>query len=132
MIDIDFFKSVNDKYGHPAGDAVLKEVSQRIFNGIRPSDFFVRMGGEEFAIVMPETELRNAEKIAERIRLKIAEYPFEIPGSAEKLKVTISIGVAETRPDKNDTPNKIFDRADTALLLAKKKGRNCVVIDTGA
>ncbi|MFA4995183.1 MAG: PleD family two-component system response regulator [Bdellovibrionales bacterium] len=132
MIDIDFFKQVNDKYGHPAGDAVLKEVAQRVLNCVRPSDFFVRMGGEEFAVVMPETELHNAEKIADRVRQRIAEDPFLIPGSDEKLNVTISIGVAATIPGKNDETTTVFDHADAALLLAKQKGRNNVVTDRGA
>ncbi|MFA5040201.1 MAG: PleD family two-component system response regulator [Bdellovibrionales bacterium] len=132
MIDIDFFKSVNDKYGHPAGDAVLKEVSQRLLNSVRPSDFLVRMGGEEFAIVMPETELRYAEKIADRIRQKIAEDPFAVPQNSEKIKVTISIGVAEAKPGNTEIAAKVFDRADVALLLAKKGGRNAVVVDPSA
>jgi two-component system, cell cycle response regulator len=132
MIDIDLFKRINDKFGHPAGDAVLKEVVQRISNGIRPSDFFVRMGGEEFAVVMPETELHNAEKIAERVRQKILAAPFPVPGSTEGLKITVSIGVAETNPYKKDDPGQVFDRADAALLRAKQKGRNKVVIDASA
>ncbi len=129
MLDIDFFKSVNDKYGHPAGDVVLKGVAQRVFNSVRPSDFLVRMGGEEFAIVMPETELQNAEKIAERIRLKIAESPFLIPDSNEKINITISIGVAAAEPDSQDAARKVFDRADSALMLAKRRGRNNVAVD---
>jgi two-component system, cell cycle response regulator len=130
MIDIDFFKHVNDHHGHPAGDAVLKEVAARILNSVRPSDFFVRMGGEEFAVVMPETELKNAERIAERVRHRIAEEPFVLPGVKESVKVTISIGVAETNPYKRSDPSKIFDHADDALLHAKRTGRNKVVIDT--
>jgi two-component system cell cycle response regulator len=132
MIDIDFFKQVNDKHGHPAGDAVLKEVAQRVLNCVRPSDFFVRMGGEEFAVVMPETELHNAEKIAERVRQRIAEDFFLLPGTDEKLKVTISIGVASTIPGKNDETTTVFDKADAALLLAKQRGRNNVVTDRSA
>lgn len=128
MIDIDFFKQVNDKYGHPSGDAVLKEVAQRVLNNVRPSDFFVRMGGEEFAVVMPETELNNAEKIAERVRLRIASDPFTIPGTTEKLKVTISIGVAAMIPNENDDASKVFDDADAALLRAKQSGRNNVAL----
>lgn len=131
MVDIDWFKRVNDKYGHPAGDAVLREVAQRIFNNVRPSDFFVRMGGEEFAIVMPETEIHNAEKIAERVRQKIAEDPIAIPDNTEPLKVTISIGVAELNPGKSADGSKLFDRADAALLSAKQRGRNIVVVDNG-
>jgi len=128
MIDIDFFKKVNDRYGHPAGDVVLKEIANRIMNSVRPSDFFVRMGGEEFAVVMPETEWHNAEKIAERVRKKIAETPIILPNNVATLHITISIGVAASFPHEEDFPERIFDRADSALLCAKQKGRNCVVV----
>lgn len=127
MIDIDFFKHVNDEHGHPAGDVVLKEVARRILNGVRPSDFFVRMGGEEFAVVMPETSLANAEKIAARVRQSIAETPIPLPDNAGSLPITVSIGVAETTPDTEGLPNKVFDRADAALYQAKQTGRNKVV-----
>ncbi len=129
MIDIDFFKKVNDTYGHPAGDAVLKEVARRISNGVRPSDFFVRMGGEEFAVVMPETGLTNAATVAERVRQSIADAPIPLPDNAGSLQVTISIGVAETTPEVEGDPNKVFDRADAALFRAKETGRNKVLSD---
>jgi two-component system cell cycle response regulator len=129
MIDIDHFKKVNDNHGHAAGDAVLREVAHRIANGVRPSDFFVRMGGEEFAIVMPETSLVNAQKIAERLRLSIANNPIPLPDNAGDLSVTISIGLADTRPDVEGDPNKVFERADTALYRAKHTGRNKVEAD---
>jgi two-component system cell cycle response regulator len=131
MIDIDHFKQVNDRYGHIAGDAVLKEISQRLSNGVRPSDFFVRMGGEEFAVIMPETSLENAAKIADRLRHKIAESTIAIPGSDEGLKisVTVSIGIADTYPHKEGEPNMVFKRADSALYRAKEGGRNKVVIN---
>ncbi|MDD3030124.1 MAG: PleD family two-component system response regulator [Alphaproteobacteria bacterium] len=128
MIDIDFFKRVNDQHGHPAGDAILKEIAHRISNNIRPTDFFVRMGGEEFAIVMPETELQNAAKIAERIRQRIAEESVPVDNTLS-VPITISIGVAEMNPKRQDEPNKLFSRADGALLRAKQKGRNIVVVD---
>jgi two-component system cell cycle response regulator len=129
MIDIDFFKKVNDKFGHAAGDAVLKEVAHRISNSVRPSDFFVRMGGEEFAVVMPETELRYAEKIAERVRKKVGEALIPLPNNTKGIRVTISIGVATAFRQKEGYPDDLFDRADSALLSAKQKGRNKVVSD---
>jgi len=129
MIDIDHFKQVNDRYGHSAGDAVLKEVARRIASGVRPSDFFVRMGGEEFAVVMPETSIENAQKIAERLRLIITQETIPLPDSTESIPVTISIGVADTRPDMESEPNKVFERADAALFRAKQTGRNKVAAD---
>jgi two-component system cell cycle response regulator len=129
MIDIDLFKRVNDNYGHATGDIVLKEIARRLSNGVRPSDFFVRMGGEEFAVVMAETSLTIAAKIAERLRQSIADTPIPVPELADGLPVTISIGVAETFPAAEGEPNKVFDRADAALYRAKKDGRNRVCAD---
>jgi two-component system cell cycle response regulator len=129
MLDIDHFKKVNDDHSHAAGDAVLKEAAQRLLNGVRPSDLVVRMGGEEFAIVMPETEIANAIKIAERLRASVADRPFALPGQADGLRVTISIGAAETMPYMDGKPNDVIDRADAALYEAKKNGRNRVIAD---
>lgn len=128
MLDIDHFKRVNDTHGHAAGDAVLREVAHRIAAGVRPSDFFVRMGGEEFAVVMPETNWANAAKVAERLRAVIADTPVPLPGGGT-LPVTMSIGIADTRPDVEGVPNKVFERADAALYQAKQGGRNRVVAD---
>ena len=130
VIDIDHFKKVNDTYGHAAGDAVLKEVSRRVMSGVRPSDFFVRMGGEEFAIVMLATTLPSAYSIAERLRQTIADTPIPVEGLADGIKVTISIGMADTNPATEGTSTKVFERADEALYRAKHQGRNRVVIDT--
>ena len=129
MLDIDHFKQVNDRFGHAAGDIILKEVARRIRTGVRPSDFFVRLGGEEFAVVMSETDLPSAFKIAERLRQTIADTPVQVASHEEGIKVTISIGLADTHPATEGTPNKVFDRADAALYRAKNQGRNCVVAD---
>jgi two-component system cell cycle response regulator len=129
IIDIDHFKKVNDTYGHASGDIVLREVARRIANGVRPSDFFVRMGGEEFAVVMPETGLGNAQKIAERLRASVAATPIQLPENRDGLTVTISTGLAATRPDVEGEPNKVFERADAALYKAKQTGRNRVEAD---
>jgi len=126
MIDIDFFKKVNDEYGHNAGDTVLKEVAKRVLHNIRPSDLFVRMGGEEFAVVMPEIELNSAVKAAERLRHSIFSTPIPVEGNADGLKVSVSIGVAETRPASDAEPEKVFEKADTFLYKAKQTGRNRV------
>jgi two-component system cell cycle response regulator len=127
MIDIDHFKKVNDTYGHAAGDAVLREVARRLANAVRPSDFFVRMGGEEFAAIMPETGPLNGQKIAERLRLSVCKTPVTLPDGKE-LPVTISVGMADTRPDVEGDPNKVFERADAALYRAKQGGRNRVEV----
>lgn len=129
MLDIDHFKQVNDRYGHAAGDAVLQEVARRLSGGIRPSDFFVRMGGEEFAIIMPETQLPSALKIADRLRQCIADTPIALPGGHQSLPVTLSIGLADTFPHLETDPKKVFERADAALYHAKQKGRNRVEVD---
>jgi two-component system cell cycle response regulator len=129
MVDIDHFKKVNDTYGHASGDIVLREVALRLTNGVRPSDFFVRMGGEEFAVVMQETSLPSAQKIAERLRQSIASTPIPLPDHPEGLSVTVSIGISDTRPDVEGEPNKVFERADAALYRAKQNGRNRVEAD---
>lgn len=129
MVDIDHFKKINDTYGHAAGDAVLREVALRITNSIRPSDFMVRMGGEEFAIVMPGTFLPHAAKIAERLRQTIAGTLIPLPDGQNSVHVTVSIGISDARADLEDEANKIFERADAALYRAKQSGRNQVVTD---
>jgi len=129
IMDIDHFKQVNDRYGHAAGDIILKEVSRRIMAGVRPSDFFVRLGGEEFAVVMADTDLPSAFNIAERLRQTIDSTPIHVASCNEDVKITISIGLADTYPAIEGEPNKIFDRADAALYRAKNEGRNRVIAD---
>ena len=128
IMDIDYFKAVNDSHGHDAGDEVLREFSLRIRKSIRNIDLACRYGGEEFVIVMPETDIAVATMVAERIRRRIATEPFAIQQGARKLEVTISIGIAAIgAPD--DTAAAILKRADTALYRAKRDGRNRVVPD---
>jgi len=128
MIDIDHFKKVNDTYGHPAGDEVLKAVVERILNAVRPSDLVARYGGEEFITIMPETQASVALMIAERLRAKIADIPITLAGQAEPLSVTISLGVSTTTGTPDDTQEALLKRADAALYEAKKGGRNRVVV----
>jgi two-component system cell cycle response regulator len=128
ILDIDFFKSINDNHGHDAGDDVLREFALRIRKSIRNIDLACRYGGEEFVIVMPETDMAVATMVAERIRRRIASEPFAIQHGERKLDVTISIGLAAlSGPD--DTAAAILKRADTALYRAKRDGRNRVVPD---
>jgi two-component system cell cycle response regulator len=128
VLDIDYFKSVNDTHGHDAGDDVLREFALRIRKSIRNIDLACRYGGEEFVIVMPETDLAVATVVAERIRRRIATEPFSIQQGARELEVTISIGIAALG-DPSDTATTILKRADTALYRAKRDGRNRVVPD---
>jgi two-component system cell cycle response regulator len=127
VLDIDHFKSINDSYGHDAGDDVLREFGARIRKSIRGIDLACRIGGEEFVIVMPETDLAVAGMVAERLRRRIAAEAFAISG-ATPIPVTISIGLAALAVP-TDTPTAILRRADQALYRAKRDGRNRVVAD---
>lgn len=127
MLDLDYFKSVNDTHGHDAGDAVLKEFAERLQRNIRGVDLACRFGGEEFVVIMPDTDMRQAHNVAERVRESICELPFSI-GKDAPLKVTVSVGVAlNDGPD--EMPDTLLKRADIALYLAKTGGRNQVVVD---
>jgi len=128
VIDIDYFKSINDSYGHDAGDDVLREFALRIRKAIRNIDLACRYGGEEFVIVMPETDMAVATMVAERLRRRIASEPFAIHQGARHLEVTISIGIAGLS-GAADSAASILKRADQALYRAKRDGRNRVVPD---
>jgi two-component system cell cycle response regulator len=128
LIDMDFFKAVNDTHGHDIGDAVLKEFSQRLRRNIRGVDLACRFGGEEFVVLMPDTDYRQAQGVAERVRMSVAERGFETGGPGQPLAVTVSVGVALNESD-HDTPELILKRADVALYRAKREGRNRVVFD---
>ncbi len=127
ILDIDLFKSVNDKFGHGAGDKVLKEFSSRLLRSVRGVDLACRYGGEEFAVLMPDTNQQRANVVAERVRSAIADVEFAIePGLA--VNITVSVGVALNDPA-GDTPENLLKRADHALYRAKDLGRNRVVFD---
>jgi len=126
-MDIDLFKNINDTYGHPGGDVVLCELSQRIARNVRPFDLVARYGGEEFVVVMPETPMAVASAVAERLRHAIADDLFVSPDLPTKVPVTISIGVAATLPGGDDSSAALLKRADDALYTAKRTGRNRVV-----
>ena len=127
LIDMDFFKSVNDTHGHDIGDAVLKEFAVRLRRNIRGVDLACRFGGEEFVVLMPDTDYRQAQNVAERVRTAVAEREFDM-GTQQALAVTVSVGVALNESD-TDTPEMILKRADVALYRAKREGRNRVVFD---
>ena len=128
VLDIDYFKSVNDTHGHDAGDDVLREFATRIKKSIRGIDLACRFGGEEFVIIMPETDMGVATIVAERLRRRIASERFPIQQGTNSLEVTISIGLA-TLDAADDNAGSILKRADQALYRAKRDGRNRVVAD---
>lgn len=125
MIDIDHFKSINDQYGHLAGDGVIKEVSKRIKDNTRQIDLIARYGGEEFAVVLIETDKIKAQAAAERIRQSVDEK--EIKVYDESLKVSVSIGVSVFPLDGN-SKGALIEKADSALYRAKQLGRNRVCV----
>jgi two-component system cell cycle response regulator len=128
VLDIDYFKSVNDTHGHDAGDDVLRDFALRIKRSIRGIDLACRYGGEEFVIVMPETDMAVAAMVAERLRRRIAAEPFAINQGQRSIPVTLSIGIASLR-GQNDNAASLLKRADQALYRAKRDGRNRVVPD---
>jgi two-component system cell cycle response regulator len=128
IMDIDYFKQVNDTYGHDIGDEVLREFAQRISANVRGIDLACRYGGEEFVVVMPDTDMNFAYMVAERLRQAVADAPFHIGADPGQLPVTISIGVTCSE-GAEDTADSLLKRADKALYRAKRDGRNRVVAD---
>lgn len=126
MLDIDFFKDVNDSHGHHAGDELLNKVAQVIKTSIREHDLLGRVGGEEFAIVMPETTLKEAEELCERIRQAVAETEITLENTT--VSVSASMGISEIRPDEQTIGNAMI-RADHALYASKHKGRNLISVN---
>ena len=128
VMDLDYFKKVNDTWGHDAGDAVLQETAKRLSKQVRKLDVVCRIGGEEFAVLLSGSDGRMARMVAERLRCAIASKPFKIPTEeGEKdLHITISIGLASFE-NRNDTLEVLLKRADDALYQAKQQGRNRVI-----
>jgi diguanylate cyclase (GGDEF)-like protein len=126
MLDIDDFKAINDRYGHPVGDAILQRIVAEIRSEIRGDmDLLARYGGEEFAVILPETPAEEGMEVAERIRRRIDERLFRPPDSNDILRVTVSIGLA-TYPIDAATKKELIDKADAALYRAKRGGKNAV------
>ena len=123
MIDLDHFKSINDQHGHGAGDRVLIEVTERCKDNLRVHDIIARLGGEEFCILLPYTNLEQAHKVAERLRQKIEVMPIISDGN--RIKVTVSVGISLVSEGDSDGHDAI-ERADKKLLEAKSMGRNRV------
>jgi diguanylate cyclase (GGDEF)-like protein len=129
MADLDHFKKVNDRYGHPAGDTVLRGVSTTLLGSLRATDCAGRWGGEELLVVLPQNDARGAATLAERWRDRVAAESFEAL-EGERIPVTVSIGIAAYHPDFED-PAALVAAADRALYVAKEKGRDRVEVDAG-
>ena len=127
-IDLDEFKRINDRYGHAAGDTCLVRFAALLSASQRPADFACRFGGEEFLIVLPDTELEGAETFAERLRERVAGVRIEL--GADSVQLTISAGIA-VYPAHGAEPAELIEKADRALYRAKHLGRNRVVCWTG-
>jgi diguanylate cyclase (GGDEF)-like protein len=127
MLDIDFFKSVNDRWGHAAGDRVLAELSHLVSRNLRSFDLFARMGGEEFAILLPEIGLSGAKEVAERLRKEIKAMPIALD-SGQEIRITVSLGAAALGAD--DDLDSLLARADRGLYAAKESGRDrCIAYE---
>ena len=125
VIDLDFFKKVNDNYGHDIGDKVLIHVADLLKTHVRTLDVVARVGGEEFLILLPHTHLVDALNVAEKIRACIEAHPFQCPEEKEcRIDMTVSIGVAEA--EAYEQLNEAILSADEHLFTAKRNGRNCV------
>jgi diguanylate cyclase (GGDEF)-like protein len=121
MIDLDQFKSINDRYGHDGGDSALRAFADVVRPLLRETDHFARMGGEEFAIVLPETDINEGCRIAERLRMAVANATMK--SSRGSFEITISVGVTEMLA-KDSNAEVTLNRADRALYMAKDGGRN--------
>lgn len=126
LMDVDHFKAINDRFGHIAGDEVLRGIARHAMAHLREGDLFARFGGEEFALLLPNTSLEAAYVIAERLRLAIASGNF-LPDSDPPLKVTISMGLSLIH-SQDENIESVLRRVDDALYQAKHSGRNCLVL----
>jgi diguanylate cyclase (GGDEF)-like protein len=123
LVDADHFKQVNDRYGHAAGDSALQALVAALQSALRPGDLLGRLGGEEFVVILPESDETRAHAAAERLREKVAGVAFVV--QQDKVALCVSIGIALLGPD--DDLVTLLRRADHAMYVAKRNGRNCVV-----
>lgn len=128
-LDIDHFKRVNDTHGHPAGDQVIQAVATALLDSVRPMDLVARVGGEEFAIILPNCASAFGETVAERVRRRVERMPVAIAPSGQQIGVTVSVGGAFAPQWVRSTPALWQERADQQLYLAKTQGRNLVRLE---
>lgn len=126
FIDIDYFKQINDTHGHPVGDDILTQVGRILRAAVRDSDCVCRYGGEEFVVILPETDLWGGTQLAEKIRKLIAEWKFSSDSLSTQLQITVSIGVAAMNPNRPLEKDMLIQMADQSVYTAKNEGRNCV------
>jgi two-component system cell cycle response regulator len=126
MLDIDDFKKINDLFGHPVGDVVLKGLVEEMTRSVREMDTVARYGGEEFVLIFPETTTEQALLVADRLRRRVAARLFSVAGLPHPLGITVSVGLASF-PDDALTKRTLVERADQALYQAKRSGKNCLV-----
>lgn len=125
MVDLDFFKRINDQHGHPVGDLVLQQVAARLTAHVRSTDLLARMGGEEFIVLMPHTDRAGALTLAEKLRTAVRERPLELPGLT--VTMTASLGATGVHRQQQTTLDSLYATADQALYVAKQQGRDRVV-----
>ena len=126
ILDVDMFKTINDRYGHVSGDEVLRQVGALVREYARSDDIAARIGGEEFAVLLPECDAAAAAAFADRLRAAVAGERFQFSG--ESRQITVSIGISTLSPER-DTHNRLMAAADLALYRAKEEGRNCVRVE---
>ncbi|MFH0279977.1 GGDEF domain-containing protein [Vibrio alginolyticus] len=122
LFDLDFFKVINDKRGHDAGDYVLETLADLVSHLLVKDEIFARVGGEEFAIILPETSLSAAKEVGEEVRSHIQNCQFEF----EKIEIPVTVSVGVVEIGRNETTKRLYAHADKALYAAKRNGRNCV------
>jgi diguanylate cyclase len=127
MLDVDYFKTINDRFGHQRGDLILKRVAALIKNGLRRSDIVGRYGGDEFFVILTETKPQNAKVAAERIRQIVSALSFK-SSRGVPLKISISVGISGYPSPEIKDYRDLITQADRALYLAKASGRDCVVL----
>jgi two-component system cell cycle response regulator len=128
MCDIDYFKQVNDRYGHLAGDAVLREFGRRLAGCVRKADIVVRFGGDEFMLILPDAAANSLAEIGEKIRDAMAREPFGLGAAGGAVTITLSMGIVAIRVT-DDSFETLIARADSALYRAKQGGRNRIETD---